>query len=60
MVVFSAALFFVLDYVFACEIQNWIGILTLTTITLGIITLYWSFGRYQIAETKAGRIRQCM
>jgi hypothetical protein len=45
MIAFAVAFYFVLEYVFACEVRNWIGLLGVF-IVLGIIAIfYWFVGK---------------
>jgi hypothetical protein len=48
MIVFAVGFYFILEYVFACEVQNWIGLLGVFII-LGIVSIfYWFVGKERV------------
>ena len=43
-IVFAAAFFFILEYIFACEIHNTVGLLSLSSVLVIVIILFWFLG----------------
>ncbi len=52
MLAFAIAFYFVLEYVFACEVQNWIGLLGVF-IVLGIVTMFYWFVGKELSEQRS-------
>jgi len=46
--IFAVALYYILEYVFICEISNGIGISTLVFVITTVILLFWFFGRKKL------------
>lgn len=44
MVIFAFALYFVIEYVFACQVHNTIGIMSLSFTIMLVLILFWFFG----------------
>ena len=52
MIIFAFALFFILEYVFACQIHNTIGIMSLSLVIMIVLILFWFFGNTKSVECK--------
>ncbi len=52
MLAFAIAFYFVLEYVFACEVQNWVGLLGVF-IVLGIVAMFYWFVGKELSEQRS-------
>ena len=52
MIIFAFALFFILEYVFACQIHNTIGIMSLSLVIMIVLILFWFFGNTKNVDCK--------
>ena len=52
MVIFAFALFFTLEYVFACQIHNTTGIMSLSLVIMTVLILFWFFGNTKTVDCK--------
>jgi multisubunit Na+/H+ antiporter MnhB subunit len=46
--IFAIALYYILEYVFICEISNGIGMSALVFVITAVILLFWFFGRKKL------------
>jgi len=47
MFIFAVGLFYILEYVFVCEISNAIGMGILISVITTVICIFWFFGKKQ-------------
>ena len=52
MILFAFALFFILEYVFACQVHNTVGITSLSLVITTVLILFWFFGNTKTIECK--------
>ena len=52
MVIFAFALFFILEYVFACQVHNSVGIMSLSLVIMIVLILFWFFGNTKSVDCK--------
>ena len=52
MAIFAFALFITLEYVFACQIHNTVGIMSLSFVIMVVLILFWFFGNTKSVECK--------
>ena len=52
MIIFAFALFFILEYVFACQIHNTTGIMSLSLVIMIVLILFWFFGNTKTVDCK--------
>ena len=52
MIIFAFALFFILEYVFACQIHNTTGIMSLSLVIMTVLILFWFFGNTKTVDCK--------
>jgi hypothetical protein len=52
MIIFAFALFFIIEYVFACQVHNTIGIMSLSLVITTVLILFWFFGNKKRIDCK--------
>ncbi len=52
MIIFAFALFFIIEYVFACQVHNTIGIMSLSLVITTVLILFWFFGNKKTVDCK--------
>ena len=52
MTIFAFALFFMLEYAFACQIHNTVGIMSLSLVIMTVLILFWFFGNKKTVDCK--------
>ncbi len=52
MTIFAFALFFILEYVFACQVHNSVGIMSLSLVIIIVLILFWFFGNTKSVDCK--------
>ena len=45
MVVFAAAFYYILEYVFVCELHNTVSLAVLFCVITGVICIFWLYGK---------------
>jgi hypothetical protein len=52
MIIFAFALFFIIEYVFACQVHNTVGIMSLSLVIATVLILFWFFGNKKRIDCK--------
>ncbi len=52
MILFAFALFFIIEYVFACQVHNTVGITSLSLVITTVLILFWFFGNTKRNDCK--------
>ena len=52
MIIFAFALFFIIEYVFACQVHNTVGIMSLSLVIATVLILFFFFFNKKTIECK--------